>query len=225
MKNKIRKAPVKCVIFDLDGTLVDTVDDLGFACDHLLRQMGVTPKWTKDDYKSFVGNGARLLVKRAFGNLLSDAELDEQYELFKIKYGEIKLDHAYIYEGISEVVKSLREKGIKLAVCTNKPNTAAVGMVEHFFGSDVFEIVRGAHDGIPKKPDPTAALEIAKALRVSPDECVWIGDSAVDIESAEKFGCECIAVTWGFRSRNSLIECDPDYIIDEQKDILKILGF
>lgn len=225
MENKLRNAPVKCVVFDLDGTLVDTVDDLGLACDYLLKQKGITPQWTKDDYKAFVGNGAKLLVERAFSGMLSETELDEQYEFFKKKYAEIKLDHAYVYEGVAEVVKMLKENDIKLAVCTNKPNAAAIGMVEHFFGSDTFEIVRGALDGIPKKPNPTLANEIAESLGVNANECVWIGDSAVDIESAENFGCECIAVTWGFRSRESLLERDPDYIIDDPKDILKILKF
>ena len=225
MENKLRNSSVKCVIFDLDGTLVDTVDDLGLACDYLLKQKGIAPQWTKDDYKAFVGNGAKLLVKRAFSGMLSETELDEQYALFKKKYGEIKLDHAYVYESVAEVVKTLKGNGIKLAVCTNKPNAAAIGMVEHFFGSDTFEIVRGALDGIPKKPDPTLANEIAESLGVNAKECVWIGDSAVDIESAENFGCECIAVTWGFRSRESLLERDPDYIIDDPKDIFKILTF
>ena len=225
MENNLRNSLIKCVIFDLDGTLVDTIDDLGIACDHLLKEKGIMPQWTKDDYKSFVGNGAKLLVKRAFSGMLSEEELDEQYELFKKKYGEIKLDHAYVYAGMAEVVKVLKENGIKLAVCTNKPNAAAIGMVEHFFGASTFEIVRGALDGIPKKPDPAMATQIAEALGVNAGDCVWIGDSAVDIESADKFGCECIAVTWGFRPRKSLSERDPDYIIDDPKDILKILNF
>ena len=225
MENKLRETPVKCVIFDLDGTLVDTIDDLGLACDHLLRQKGICPEWTKDDYKSFVGNGAKLLVQRAFGGLLSEEELNAQYVLFKKKYGEIKLDHAYVYEGMADVIKTLKKNGVKLAVCTNKPDSAAKGMVEHFFGSDTFDIVCGAVDGISKKPDPTIANEIAKTLGVEPFECIWVGDSAVDIESAEKFGCECIAVSWGFRSKESLLERNPDYFVDTSKDILKFLNF
>lgn len=225
MKNNLRKTPVKCIIFDLDGTLVDTIDDLGLACDYLLRQEGITPHWTKNDYKKFVGNGAKLLVQRAFSNQLSEEDLNFQYELFKVKYRETMLDHAYVYDGMAEVVEVLKEKGVKLAVCTNKPNAAAVGIVEHFFGSETFDIIRGAFDGKPKKPDPTIAYEIANTLDVKANECLWIGDSTVDIESAKNFGCECAAVTWGFRSRKCLLECDPEYIIDAPKDILKILNF
>lgn len=224
MEIKLREAPVKCVIFDLDGTLVDTIDDLGLACDHLLRQKGITPEWTNADYKRFVGNGARLLVERAFGGILTDAELDRQYELFKKLYEEIMLNNAYIYDGMAEVVDSIGKAGIKLAICTNKPNAAAEKIAEHFFGKDTFTVVRGAIDGLPKKPDPTIAKEIIKILGIEASDCVWVGDSAVDIETAENFGCECIAVTWGFRSRESLLERDPDYIIDNPKDILKILN-
>lgn len=224
MKSKIFEKSVKCVIFDLDGTLVDTIDDLGLACDDLLRQKGIAPQWTKADYKEFVGNGARLLVQRAFGGLLSEEELDEQYELFKEKYGEIMLRHAYVYEGMTEVVNALKAKGLKLAICTNKPDAAAKEIAKYFFGSDTFDTVRGALDGVPKKPDPTIPNEISKVLGVKPGECLWIGDSAVDIESAKNFGCECIAVTWGFRSRESLLERDPAYLVDDPKDILKILN-
>ncbi|MCH5317692.1 MAG: HAD-IA family hydrolase [Eubacterium sp.] len=225
MKNKTSEKSVKCVIFDLDGTLVDTIDDLGLACDQLLMKKGITPQWTKDDYKGFVGNGARLLVQRAFGGTLSEAELDVLYALFKEIYGKIKLDHAYAYEGMTEVVNTLKKKGVKLAVCTNKPDAAAKGMVEHFFGSRTFDMVLGAVDGVPKKPDPAMANKIAEALGVNANECVWIGDSAVDIESADNFGCGCIAVSWGFRSKESLFERKPDHLVDAPKDILKILVF
>ena len=220
MKNNI-----KCVIFDLDGTLINTIDDLGFACDHLLRSKGIIPKWTEDDYKQFVGNGAKLLVQRAFDDKLSEAELNEQYELFKMKYNEIKLDHAYVYEGIYEVVSCLKDHGVKLAVCTNKPDKAAKGMVKALFGQDVFDIVLGAVDSVPKKPDTAMANKIIYELRVNADECVWIGDSAVDIESAKNLGCECVAVTWGFRSRESLEKCLPTHISDTPKDILNFLNF
>lgn len=216
---------IKCVIFDLDGTLVNTIDDLGLACDYLLRQKGIEPKWTERDYKDFVGNGAKLLVKRAFGGKLTEEELEEQYRLFKIKYDEIKLEHAFAYSGIKEVVYVLKENGIKLAVCTNKPDVAAKGMVTSIFGESTFDAVVGALDDVPKKPDPTSAKTILNKLNVAPDECIWIGDSSVDIETAKNLGCESVAVTWGFRSFEHLFASCPTAIIDEPKNILSFFEF
>ena len=212
----------KCAVFDLDGTLINTIDDLANACNILLKRSGVEPRWTMEDYKRFVGNGARLLVKRAFGNKLSEEQLDEQYELFKPLYNEIKLDNAFAYDGIKEVVSALKSQGVKLAVCTNKPDLAAVGMVTAFFGEGVFDVIQGAVDGFPKKPDPTVPRIILEKLGVSPSETVWIGDSDVDVFSAHNLGCASVAVTWGFRSRESLEAANPDYIIDLPKEIIKI---
>lgn len=213
---------IKCVIFDLDGTLVNTIDDLGLACDYLLQKKGKEAKWTVDDYKNFVGNGAKLLVERAFEGELSDEELEEQYQLFKIKYNEIKMEHAHLYDGIKEVVSTLKENNIKLAVCTNKPDVAAKGMVNELFGENVFDVVCGALDDVPKKPDPTSAKNILKTLNVTPNDCVWIGDSAVDIETAKNLGCKSIGVTWGFRTFEELFNAYPTLILNEPKEILKI---
>jgi len=219
---KIKKA--KCIIFDLDGTLVNTIDDLGLACDYLLKKQGIEPRWTENDYKNFVGNGARLLVSRAFEGRLSESELDEQYALFKVKYNEIKLDNACAYDGMIQIVNALREYGYKLAVCTNKPDEAAVGMVESIYGKNVFDYILGAADNIAKKPSPDMANIILKALNVEAKDCVWIGDSSVDIESAKNIGCESIAVTWGYRSFESLSAESPSLIINSSKDILKIFN-
>lgn len=216
---------IKCVIFDLDGTLVNTIEDLGLACDYLLEKQGRELKWTIDDYKNFVGNGAKLLVERAFEGELSANELEEQYQQFKIKYNEIKMEHAHAYEGIKEVVSILKENNIKLAVCTNKPDVAAKGMIKDIFGSDMFDIVCGAVDDLPKKPDPTIAKSIIKELKVTPNECVWIGDSSVDIETAKNLGCKSIGVTWGFRSFEHLFKAYPTLILNEPKEILKIFDF
>lgn len=216
---------VKCIIFDLDGTLVNTIDDLGLACDYLLDKKGIAPHWTADDYKRFVGNGARLLVSRAFEEKLSEAELDEQYALFKIKYNEIKLDHAHAYADMPQVVNLLKKSGYKLAVCTNKPNEAAVGMVEKIYGKNVFDYILGAADNVPKKPAPNMANIILNAVDVKANECVWIGDSSVDVESAKNIGCQSIAVTWGFRSLQSLIKASPTVIINSPKEILKKFNF
>lgn len=212
----------KCIIFDLDGTLVNTIDDLGLACDYLLKKHGIEPKWTVADYKNFVGNGAKLLVKRAFENKLSDSELDSIYEEFKIKYNEIKLEHAHIYPGIEQVAKALKDAGIILVVCTNKPDVAAKGMISALFANNSFDVVQGALDNKPRKPNPLVPSEILKSLSIKSNEAVWIGDSNVDIEAAHNLGCLGIGVTWGFRPLENLVSAGADIILNNPKDILKI---
>ena len=213
---------IKCAIFDLDGTLVNTIIDLGRACDYLLENSGIEPKWSENDYKAFVGNGAKLLVSRAFNGKLSPEELEKQYSAFKIKYNAIKMENAYIYDGMLDVVHTIKSNGIKVAVCTNKPDAAAKGMVEALFGTEVFDIIVGATDDLPKKPDTAMPNKILTKLNLSADECIWIGDSAVDIESAKNLGCKSIAVTWGFRSVESLLQCNPDYGVNSPKEILDV---
>lgn len=212
----------RCVIFDLDGTLVDTIEDLGLACDFVLDKHGIKPKWCIDDYKKFVGNGAKLLVKRAFENKLGESDLESAYNEFKVKYNEIKLDHAHVYPGMDIVVNRLRCAGIKLAVCTNKPDKAAKGMIDALFNKNIFHIVQGALDNRPKKPDPQVPSEILSSLSVSADETVWIGDSNVDMESAHHLGCVGIGVSWGFRPIDNLISAGADIIVNAPEDILKI---
>lgn len=222
--NKARsivRAP-QCIIFDLDGTLVNTIDDLGLACDYLLEKHGIEPKWTVEDYKNFVGNGAKLLVKRAFENKLSEDELNSIYEEFKIKYDEIKLEHAHVYPGMLNVVKALKNAGITLVVCTNKPDIAAKGMINSLFPENIFDVVQGALDNKPKKPNPLVPAEILNNLCVKTENSVWIGDSNVDIESAHNLGCPGIGVTWGFRPAENLISAGADLILNNPKDILKI---
>ncbi len=215
----------KCVIFDLDGTLVNTIDDLARTCDFLLKNDGIEPKWKIEDYTRFVGNGAKVLVERAYEGTLSGEELNLRYELFKKKYNEIKLDNAYIYSGVKELCQALKTNGMKLAVCSNKPCLAAVDMVEHFFGKNFFDVIRGAEDGVPRKPNAAMAKNILEKLSLSPEECVWIGDSPVDIKSAENIGCKCIAVTWGYTSFELLHLSFPALIVDTPKDILEIFDF
>ncbi|MDE5605627.1 MAG: HAD-IA family hydrolase [Eubacterium sp.] len=213
---------IKCVIFDLDGTLVNTIIDLGRACDYLLRNSGIEPRWTESDYKAFVGNGAKILVSRAFSGKLSPEELEKQYSVFKVKYNAIKMENAYVYDGMLDVVNAIKSSETKVAVCTNKPDAAAKGMVEALFGAEVFDVIVGAADDLPKKPDPAMPNKILTKLNVSADECIWIGDSTVDLESAKNLGCKSIAVTWGFRSVETLLECGPNYVVNSPKEILDV---
>ncbi|MDD6567915.1 MAG: HAD-IIIA family hydrolase [Eubacteriales bacterium] len=213
---------IKCAIFDLDGTLVNTIEDLGYATDYVLEQYGKEKKWTMDDYRMFVGNGAKKLVERAFEHTLSPDELEKAYEMFKVRYQQVLLDHAHIYDGIKEQLDILKEKGIKIAVVTNKPHLSAVKMVETLFGKGYFDLITGAKDDTPRKPDPTTTKATLKALDCKASEAIFFGDSDVDIKTAKNAGIEAIACSWGFRSFESLLAQSPSAIIDEPKYISKL---
>lgn len=213
---------IKCAIFDLDGTLVNTIEDLGYATDYVLEQFGKEPKWTMDDYRKFVGNGAKKLIERAFEHKLSDEELEKAYEMFKVRYNQVLLDHAHAYDGIKQQLDILKEKGIKLAVVTNKPHESAVKMVESIFGKGYFDLITGAKDDVAKKPDPTTTKQTLKELGCTASQAIFFGDSDVDIKTAKKAGIEPIACSWGFRSFESLLAQSPSAIIDDTKYISKL---
>ncbi len=213
---------MKCALFDLDGTLVNTIDDLAHAVDFLLDEYGREKKWNIDNYKAFVGNGARKLIERSFENTLSEQELDKAFELFREKYNQILLDNAFVYDGIKKALDELKKQNIKLAVITNKPHKSAVKMVETLFGEDYFDIISGARDGMPKKPDPASTVEALKKLGCSANDAVFFGDSDVDIYTAKNAGVEAIGCSWGFRSFECLFSAAPSVIIDSPEYIIKL---
>lgn len=214
---------IKCAMFDLDGTLVDTAVDLGRATAYVLEQQGREVKWTDADYRAFVGNGARKLLDRAFEGTLSESELDAALELFKVKYNEILLDNANIYDGITDALDYLKAKGIKLAVVTNKPHKSAVLMVESLFGKNYFDCIIGAKEDKPKKPDPYSANLALEQLGYKGSEAIFFGDSDVDVYTAKNCGAEAIACSWGFRSFETLFAAGPSVIIDHPSYISKLI--
>lgn len=212
----------KSALFDLDGTLVDTVKDLGRATAYVLESYGVNPKWTEADYRAFVGNGAKKLLDRAFEHKLPEYELDKALDLFQKKYNEILLDNAYVYDGINAALENLKARGIKLAVVTNKPHKCAVKMVETLFGRDYFNFVIGATEEVAKKPDPHTANLALKNLGCKPCEAIFFGDSDVDIYTAKNAGIESVGCSWGFRSFECLFSASPSVIIDSADYIPKL---
>jgi phosphoglycolate phosphatase len=213
---------IKCAIFDLDGTLVNTIDDLGIACDILIKKYGFDAKWTKDDYKRFVGSGAKKLVSRAFNNTLDDTTLVDRYNEFKKIYNDIKLDNAHAYDGIVEQLDILKNNGIKLAVVTNKPDESAKGMVEHIFGENYFDVIIGCVDGVPTKPDPATTNMALEQMNCSSKEAIYFGDSEIDMQTAQNANVEAVGCSWGYRSFETLFKENPSIIIDEPKYISKL---
>ncbi len=214
----------KACIFDLDGTLTDTLESLTYSVNATLAELNL-PEITSEQCKSFVGSGARFLIERAL-QASGDAELVHIEEAMSV-YGRIfKTNctyHVAPYEGIVDMLKALKEEGVKLAVLSNKPHLQTVDVVASFFEDGTFTHVQGQQEGIPRKPDPTAACMIAEKLGVNPDECVYIGDSDVDMQTGNAAGMETVGVTWGFRPKEMLIANGAKHTIDCPEELISIV--
>ena len=214
---------IKAVIFDLDGTLLNTIDDIGDSLNTALSAHGFKPH-TVDEIKMFVGSGVDILLRRA---LAGTACTPEQLRGVKARYTEEYAARQAIktkaYDGLVQVLDDLRRLGVKTAVLSNKPQEDTVKTVAHFFTLARFDLVFGQREGVPTKPDPTALYGIIKELGVSKEDCVFVGDSDVDMKTAANAGMKKIGVLWGFRGRGVLEEHNADYIIDKAADIVEIV--
>lgn len=214
---------IRLAIFDLDGTLLDTIADLGEACNHALRQHGF-PTHDLDCYPKMVGNGVNKLLERA----LPEGHKEEETVLllkqdFVDYYNEHNRIHTHPYEGIPEVLKALKENGIQMAVASNKYQEATRTLITQFFGENTFSIVLGERAGIARKPDPKIVLDILQFFEgIRPGEVLYIGDSDVDMQTAKNAGLASIGCTWGFCTREKLAAEHPDYLIDNAEEILQI---
>lgn len=213
---------VKCAIFDLDGTLINTIEDLGDAGNYTLKHYGIDDAWSYDDYKYMVGNGNRKLVERVFRGRIPAEQLEEAYRVFMEYYDRNKLNKTRPYDGIQDAIDTIKEKGIKVAVCTNKVQASAIGILDHFFGENYFDAIIGQVDGVPTKPDPAMPRRALDALGCTAQEAVYFGDTSVDMQTAKNAGIEAVGVTWGFRKFDELFKEEPSVIIDNPSYIPKL---
>ncbi|AGF79791.1 haloacid dehalogenase superfamily enzyme, subfamily IA [Desulfocapsa sulfexigens DSM 10523] len=197
---------MKCrgLIFDLDGTLLDTLDDLAMAANATLENFGF-PAHPVDAYRYFVGEGLRTLMQRIVpGSNATDEQLNE----YMVKFGEIYTNtwnvNTRLYEGIFEMIASLSAAGLQLAVLSNKPHLFTQLCVETFFPEQPFAFVFGQRDGVAKKPNPAGALEIAEKMGVAVADILYVGDTATDMQTGNGAGMRTIGVEWGFRDRTEL---------------------
>ena len=221
MYNKTMK---KLCIFDLDGTLLYTLDSLATPTNRVLAHFGLPPQPT-EAYKTFVGDGLKNEMKRA---LIASGDqqasfLDEAFPMVKKLFDADPLYHVVPYDGMPETLNALKEQGIKLAVFSNKPHNAAIEVVENMFGKGVFDCIQGQTDDTPIKPDPTGALNIINKLGVRAEECCYFGDSNTDMMTGKNAGFMTVGVSWGYRSVEELSEYGADRIIDHPSDILSLL--
>lgn len=214
---------IKACIFDLDGTLTDTINAIAHFGNLALTTFGMKALPT-ENYKLYAGDGRDTLIHRILKASNNDTE-----EMFKCvrKVYDKNYEKDYIYDtdafdGIRNLLDELKKRNIKLAVCSNKPDNVVHFVIDSIFGEGYFEEVCGIIDGMKTKPNPETALKIAKLLGVKPDECLFIGDTNVDILTAKNANMTSVGVLWGFRAKEELVTAGADFIVDKPHKILDI---
>ena len=206
-------------IFDLDGTLLDTLQDLATSVNYALRQHAM-PEHSLDDIRRFVGNGVRLLMERAVPEGAQNPHFEAAFSTFRQHYMQHSLDTTRPYDGIPEMLDELKRRGCRIAVVSNKMMAATQELIAHFFPQ--IEVAIGEHEaeGIRKKPAPDTVREALRQLGVTTKNAVYVGDSDVDIETAYNSGLPCISVLWGFRDQDFLLSHGATTLISRPKELL-----
>lgn len=214
---------MKTVIFDLDGTLLNTIDTIAYYCNSALAKYGFN-KVSVDRYKKIVGNGAKLLVERALDETggWNTADFEAVFKEYNALYDADTLYLTEPYKGILGMLGGLKSEGYQTAVLSNKPDFATNDVVAAIFGEDMFDLVRGAVEGVPLKPAPDAVYDIMSILGATKDKTIFVGDTKVDIETGKNAGLFSIGVLWGFRDEAELSKAGADVIIDNPADIIRI---
>ena len=211
----------KAIIFDLDGTLLDTLTDLAEGTNYALRVNGF-PERTIDEIRRFVGNGARKLIERAVPDGQIEAALEKVRQDFDIYYKVHCKDHTGPYPGIMEMLQELVQQGYSLGVVSNKPDFAVQELIPEYFPG-IFASVSGERQGVAKKPAPDLIWEAMKNLQADSSNAVYVGDSEVDLQTAANAGLPCITVLWGFREKDFLAEQGATVFANTPQDIFDLL--
>ena len=207
----------KTYIFDLDGTLLDTLNDLHASCNYALRTHGM-PERSLEEVRQFVGNGVKKLMERAIPDGLENPLFEETLQTFRQHYLLHNLDTTLPYPGIMEMLQKLKAQGKRIAVVSNKFYAATQDLCKHFFG-DTIQVAIGEREDIKKKPAPDTVLEALRQLQVTRQDAVYVGDSEVDVETARNSGIPCISVLWGFRSKSFLLSHGATTFIETPNEL------
>ena len=212
---------MKACIFDLDGTLTNTLESMTYSVNLTLEEMGLS-KITKDQCRLFVGNGARVLMEKSLkaAGDTDASRIEEGMEIYGRIFDRNCTYHVTPYEGIPEMLKALKDKGIQLAVLSNKPDRQTVKVVKAIFGEELFDYAQGQKEGIRRKPEPDGVWYLMEQMHVSKEECLYIGDSEVDAATGRNAGLKTIGVLWGFRDRKTLETAGVDDLIDRPDELL-----
>ncbi len=214
---------LQAVVFDLDGTLLDTLADIGGSGNQVLSELGL-PTHRIEGYRRFVGDGVKVLVERIVPEASRTPDLVERGVA---RFGEIYADRWNVetkpYAGVRSLLTELTARGVPMAVLSNKPQPFTDLCVEHYLAEWKFAFVYGQREGVPRKPDPTAALDLAARLDITPGECAYVGDSSVDMQTATAAGMYAIGVAWGFRSVTELKAHGAQKILHHPCDLLEFI--
>ncbi len=216
----------KICIFDLDGTLLDTIKTIKHYGDLALKEFGIQ-EIPEDTYKILVGTGIKNLIKGMleYRGCYTEELFSKVFKVYDDAYNANTFFKTEIYKGIKETLKELKAKGIKVAIVSNKPDFAAKEVVEYFFGKDCFDYVTGQKPNGPLKPDPQEVLNIISTYNLEKGECVYIGDTGTDMKTGKNAGLYTVGVLWGFRKRDELTENGADTIISTPEELLGIIDF
>ena len=212
---------VDTVVFDLDGTLADTLVDIADAMNHVLRERDL-PTHGRDAYRYFVGEGVHRLVEHAIPTGAA-ARIDELVAAFRDRYSAHMLDETRPYHGVPELLRELAHRGITTAVLSNKPHAATQTIVRALFPTHRFTVVRGHVPGTPRKPDAAAALAVVQELDAHPDRCAFVGDTSVDMETAVNAGMVALGALWGFRDAEELRANGAQHLLARPSDLLRFV--
>ncbi len=216
---------IKLCIFDLDGTVLDTVHTIAYYGNYALSKHGIEPIDDKE-YNYFAGNGAVNLIKRAlrFRNALTDETFEKVFADYNTAYNANTSYLTAPFEGIQETLNAIKAQGIQMAILSNKPHFATCGVINSLFGEGYFRCVYGQREGVPIKPDPTAVYGIMEECNAKPEECLYIGDTGTDMKTGKNANLCTVGVTWGFRGKDELLESGADTIIEKPQQLLDCIA-
>lgn len=213
----------KLAVFDLDGTLLDSLSGIAHACNLVLKEAGL-PQHPQEAFKRMVGNGVHMLLRRAIPEKQHDTEIHKQIERrFAEEYHVVSLNERNLFPGVPELLEKLRAQGMLLAVSTNKPDAMSRIILGNTLPQGLLAEIVGQREGVPTKPDPAGVRLIMDNLRISPEEAVYVGDSDVDIFTAKNAGISSVGVSWGFRGRQELEQAGADLVVDTMDELFNAL--